>query len=304
MGSITGTVAIEGKGIAGVAVSLSNGEVAATAPTGIYRFDQLEGGSYTVSISGYPLDATFEATSVSAEIASNDQTVIVDFRGEYVRTASLMGRVSIDGRSAAGVSVLLAGMSESLTVTDEFGLFGFESLRAGSYSVSISDFGEAEFPTTIQSVSLAVGESRVLSFEGSYIPDLTGTYDLISLSALVTGGRVLKHPDVSGTFSLRQSPPVGDQASGTMSMSMTMPDGLGGTQEIIDTGTYIVRRDGTWEQTGQYVQARGRYTLVGDTLAVEITEPALNVSSTVWRRVSVGGIGLNEAAVAWPRRRP
>ncbi len=115
-------------------------------------------------------------------------------------------------------------------------------------------------------------------------PDLTGTYTLVSISALVTGGEVLTPPDASGSFVLQQSPPVGDQASGTMTMSITIPDGLGGTTTIGDAGTYTVRSDGTWEQTGELVQAKGTFALVGNTLSVEVTEPVINVSTTVWQR--------------------
>ncbi len=169
VGSIAGQVVIEGEGIGGVTVDLSNGARTATTPTGMYRFDHVEGGSYTVTISGYPLDAIFGATSTAAEIAVDGQTVVVDFRGEYLRTASLTGRVAVEGHSLTGVTVRLAGMSESLTSTNDAGQFEFRSLRAGTYSVEISDFGEAEFARTSQSVSVAVGEARVLSFDGTYI---------------------------------------------------------------------------------------------------------------------------------------
>ncbi len=115
-------------------------------------------------------------------------------------------------------------------------------------------------------------------------PDLTGTYSLVSINALVTGGQVMMPPDVSGTFSLQQSAPTGDQASGTMTMDVTIPDGLGGTANIVDTGTFTIWTDGTWEQMGNLVQARGTYTFVGNVLTVEVTEPAINVSTTVWQR--------------------
>lgn len=115
-------------------------------------------------------------------------------------------------------------------------------------------------------------------------PDLTGTYSLVSIVALVTGGVEMTPPDVTGTFTLQQSPPVGDQASGTMTMDVTIPDGLGGTTNIVDTGTFTIRTDGTWEQMGSLVQARGTYTLAGGRLTVEVTEPAINVSTTVWQR--------------------
>lgn len=553
VGSISGQVVIEGQGVGGVAVTLSSGASTTTAATGTYRFDQVEGGPHTVAISGYPLDATFQATSASVEIVSDGQTVIVDFRGEYIRTARLMGRVAVEGRTLAGVTVRLAGMSEGLTSTNDVGQFSFEDLRAGDYSVAISDFGEVQFAVTSQSASLAVGESRVLSFDGTYIrtssisvgvsvegeglagvtvsltghgevasavtgpaghhtfnelrkgtyfleisgfdtaevafsattrtvsvavdetenvafdgqylrtasiigavtvenkalpgvnvrlsggldavsemattdanghyaftglrmgdytvevsgfdsdevgfsstatavsvgtgeskivsfdgtflrtsgiqgrvtiegeglagvtvslsggpdavsetattdaggqyaflrlragdysvaisgydtdeynfeitsqdvpvapgetatvafegfrvpPDLTGTHDLVSISSLVTGGKTLKPPDVSGTFVLRQSAAVGRRASGTMTTEITVRDGLGGTTTIKDTGTYAVEGDGTWEQKGSLVQAKGTYTLVGGVLTVEVTEPAINVSTTVWQR--------------------
>lgn len=115
-------------------------------------------------------------------------------------------------------------------------------------------------------------------------PDLTGTYSLVSIVALVTGGVEMSPPDVTGTFTLQQSAPVGDQASGTMTMDITIPDGLGGTTDIVDTGTFTIRSDGTWEQMGNLVQARGTYTLVGGRLTVEVTEPPINVSTTVWQR--------------------
>ncbi len=115
-------------------------------------------------------------------------------------------------------------------------------------------------------------------------PDLTGTYTLVSITALVTGGVVLTPPQVTGSFRLQQSTVVGDEATGTMAMDITIPDGLGGTQNIVDEGNFTVRTDGTWEQAGQQVQAKGTYTFVNNTLTVEVTEPAINISTTVWQR--------------------
>ena len=115
-------------------------------------------------------------------------------------------------------------------------------------------------------------------------PDLTGSYMLESLSAIVTGGQTLTPPDVSGTFSVQQTSVTGSEASGTTMISITLPDGLGGTAELGDQGTYVNRLDGTWEQAGVLLQGLGTYTLRGDVLTVDVTEPALNVSTTVWRR--------------------
>ncbi len=115
-------------------------------------------------------------------------------------------------------------------------------------------------------------------------PDLSGTYTLESLSAIVTGGLTLTPPDVSGTFSVQQTSVTGPEASGTTMIDITLPDGLGGTATLEDQGTYVNRLDGTWEQAGLLLQGLGTYTLQGAILTVVVTEPALNVSTTVWRK--------------------
>lgn len=75
----------------------------------------MEGGTYTVTISGFPLDAAFASTTTSATIDSDGETAIVEFRGQYIRTATLVGRVAAEGDPLGGVTVHLSGMSESLT---------------------------------------------------------------------------------------------------------------------------------------------------------------------------------------------
>ena len=116
-------------------------------------------------------------------------------------------------------------------------------------------------------------------------PNLAGTYDLAAFSSpLVTGGRTLEPPDVSGIFVLRQDPPTGNESMGTFEMNISVPDGLGGTTAFDDEGTYTVRSDGTWEQAGNVNQTRGTYTLESGTFSVTVTEPAFAVSLSVWQR--------------------
>ena len=116
-------------------------------------------------------------------------------------------------------------------------------------------------------------------------PNLSGTWSLVAFSsALVTGGETLEPPLVSGIFTLRQDPPTGSESMGTFEMSLTVPDGLGGTTLIDDEGTYTVRTDGSFDQNGADFQTRGTYTLAGGTFTVMVTEPALAVSTTVWQR--------------------
>ena len=115
-------------------------------------------------------------------------------------------------------------------------------------------------------------------------PNLTGSYTLQSLSAIVTGGITFTPPAVSGSFTVQQTSVTGSEASGTTTISVTIPDGQGGTATIEDEGPYTNRLDGTWEQGGVLLQGKGTYTLQGNILTVDVSEPALSVSTTVWQR--------------------
>lgn len=115
-------------------------------------------------------------------------------------------------------------------------------------------------------------------------PDLSGTYDLVSFSSVVTGGATLTPPAVSGTATLQQSPATGSEAAGTITFEVRVPNPDGDVQTIADQGTYTVRADGSWEQQGTLVQGIGTFTLSGSTLTIRVTEPALSASTLVWRK--------------------
>ena len=92
-------------GIDGVSVNLSNGASTTTAGGGTYRFDDVEAGAYTVTISGFPADASFDATSAAATIPETGGPVTLDFRGSYIRTASIMGTVTVENYQPMGLTV-------------------------------------------------------------------------------------------------------------------------------------------------------------------------------------------------------
>ena len=170
-GSIDGLVSIEGQGLDGVSVTLSNGATATTANGGMFRFDGVEAGAYTVTISNYPDDATFNNTSSPATIASDGETVTINFPGTWIRTAAIMGTVTVENDGLPGVTVKLTGMSNSETLTDANGQYAFTGLRKGNYTVEISGFDDEDvaFGSTASTAELAVGESRVIPFEGTYL---------------------------------------------------------------------------------------------------------------------------------------
>lgn len=171
-GSIEGQVSIEGQGVAGVTVSLSNGTSQTTGSDGRFAFAGIDGGTYTVSISGFAADATFANTSQPATISSQGQTVTVNFAGTYVRTASIIGTVTIEGGNPqGGLAVRLSGMADASTTTDASGQYAFTGLRAGAYDVEISGFDAdaVGFSSTSKGTTVGVGETEVLSFDGTYL---------------------------------------------------------------------------------------------------------------------------------------
>ena len=90
------------------------------------------------------------------------ESKILSFDGTYLRTAGIMGQVSVDGVGLGGVTVTMTGEGEDETdVTDAGGLYGFPKLKAGTYSIAISGYDpdEVEFQTTSQTVTVALGET-------------------------------------------------------------------------------------------------------------------------------------------------
>ena len=171
VGQIDGQVVVEGEGIDGVSVALSSGAATTTSGGGYFTFADVEGGTYTITISGYPDDASFDQTTAEVTIAQADQTINRNFNGSWIRTASLMGMVSVETTGIAGITVAISGRQDAQMLTDANGQYTFTGLRAGNYTVEISGFDPTDvaFSATSSAVEVAVGESKVWSFEGTYV---------------------------------------------------------------------------------------------------------------------------------------
>ncbi len=178
-GTISGTVTIEGSGASGITVSLSSGASATTDGSGNYSFASVPGGAYTVTISDFPTDVTFSSTSKAAAIQTAGQTVPVDFSGSFIRTSSIVGNVSAGGSGIAGVSVAATGPGGTQNkVTDANGNYTVTGLRAGSYTVVITDIPDGyTFATTTKTVTVGVGATEQAQF--------TGTKDVDAVTASV-----------------------------------------------------------------------------------------------------------------------
>ena len=279
-GSIMGQVSIEGTGIDGVSVNLSNGASTTTAGGGTYRFDNVEAGPYTVTISGFPADASFDATSAPATIGDTGGTVTVDFRGSYIRTASIMGTVTVENMGLGGVTVRLSGMADAQTATDSNGQYAFTGLRAGTYSVEISGFDSDEvgFGSTSSSATVGVGESKIISFDGTYLR-----------TAGIEGRVSIEGEGLSGvTVSL------GGSESGT-----TTTD-AGGRYSFakLKEGVYTVAISGYDADDYEFESTSESVTLAtGETANVPF-EGTLLRTAGISGRVSVGGMGLAGVTVS------
>ena len=152
----------------------------------------------------------------------------------------------------------------------------------------VCDAGRIDFrmvATVFTAVLLAAacGEEPVEPDETP--PDLSGSYTLVSFTSTFTAGDTLTPPAADGSFTLVQTSVLEQEAMGTLDLFIMFPDESGPGTTLENEGVYTNRFDGSWEQefsTG--FQALGTYTLQNNILTVVVTEPALAVSTTVWRR--------------------
>ena len=165
---------MENTGLGGVTVVLSGMADATTATdnSGQYAFTGLRAGAYTVEISGFDDDEVGFGSLMSSATVGVGESKVISFDGTYLRTAGIMGQVSVEGEGLAGVTVTMTGEGEDQTdVTDAGGLYAFSKLKAGDYSVAISgyDTDDYAFGTTSMNVAVATGETANIPFEGTLL---------------------------------------------------------------------------------------------------------------------------------------
>ena len=171
-----GTVTVENTGLSGVVVRLSgvSDASATTDASGRYSFTGLRMGNYSVEISGFDSDAVGFSSTASSTSVGVGESKIVSFDGTYLRTAGVSGQVSVEGEGLGDVMVSLRGGPDNVdesTTTDAAGQYAFASLRAGTYTVGISGWDDTdfEFEVTSKSVTVALGETGYVEFEGELL---------------------------------------------------------------------------------------------------------------------------------------
>ena len=172
-GTVSGTVSVEGSGLAGVSVNLSGAasQSVSTGSSGGYSFDNVPAGTHSVQISGAPDEVTFGSIATAVTITTSGQAATADFSGNYIRTSIIEGSVTAGGEgvvatvTASGAGRLMSEQANSGSSNAD-GDFELAGLRAGTYHVEISQFPEGiEFPVTMRDVTVGVGLSANASFD-------------------------------------------------------------------------------------------------------------------------------------------
>ena len=197
------------------------------------------------------------AQQVAAVAASPSMATLAP--GDTVRLAATA--TDGNGHAVAGATFTWTSSDAAVASVDGAGLV--EALADGTATITAASGG-------------AQGTVQISVESPQPPPDLTGYYGLASIVGAATGGVELTWPTVSGTLELNQQATSDTSATGRYSVTVTTP-----VTNIADQGTYTVRGDGRWEQTGQ-VGGEGSYTVSGDTLTIIISEPLTASSTTVW----------------------
>ena len=69
------------------------------------------------------------------------ESKVWDFDGIFVREATIMGMVTVEGQGLPGIKVAISGRQNAETATDANGQYTFTGLRAGNYTIEISESG-------------------------------------------------------------------------------------------------------------------------------------------------------------------
>ena len=255
-------------GLGGVTVVLSGMSDATTATdmNGQYAFTGLRSGTYSVEISGFDGDEVGFGSVSSAATVGVGESKIISFDGTYLRTAGIMGQVSVEGEGLAGVTVTMTGEGEDETdVTDAGGLYGFSKLRAGSYSVAISGYDpdEVEFTSTSRNVTVALGETANVPFDGT----------------------LLRTSGISGRVSVEGTGLDGLEVVLAGAAEATATTANGGQYAFagLAEGTYVVTISG-WDEVAYTFETTSATIVLGDTDS-NIT----NFEGTHTRDASVSG---------------
>jgi hypothetical protein len=128
-------------------------------------------GPYIVLVQDFGEDVLFAKTNQSVNLPVGGN-VGVSFNGETIvvppppTRGRITASVQVGSTPLSGVTVTFAGPDYKVLYTGQDGIASADSLLAGRYSVSIDDYGNAEFSSTVKTVDLPEGGDMTVRFEG------------------------------------------------------------------------------------------------------------------------------------------
>ena len=194
VGTVSGTVSVEGSGLEGVTVNLlgAASQSKSTGSSGGYSFADVPAGTHSVQISGAPAEVAFPSMAMVVTIATSGQTATADFSGDYIRTWEISGTVVTAGGEGVVATVTATGkgmlMDEQpvVRISNTDGDFVVPGLRAGDYTVTISEFGDHEFAVSSRAVTVVAGQSTSVTFVAG--PEPEGTTGSITGQVVTAAG--------------------------------------------------------------------------------------------------------------------
>lgn len=269
-------------GISGATVTLKdgNGDVVATATTGAdgkYLFTRLAPGSYVVTVSGLPagavqtydLDGIASANAATFTLGVGEAKLDVDFG--YGQPSSAGDRVWLDANrngvqdsdeaGISGVTVKLldaSGAALATKTTDSNGLYLFDQLVAGDYSVvvtppaSLTQTYDLDGLSTAHKASftLAAGEAKLdvdFGYGAPPAPVLASVGDRVWRDSNLNGVQDTGEPGIAGvTVTLKKAYTTvattttnvngeylfNNLSSGTYTVYVSAPSGLSETYDL------------------------------------------------------------------------
>ena len=278
---VSGRVTIAGDPMKDVTVTLTGDHAPddnsrMTGDYGMYEFDDLRKGDYTLTISGYDaVDYEFEPTreSFALELGGEETK---NFTGKALRTATVMGYVTVEDAPLPGIGVTLikvvsatSGEIVGAKATGADGGYTFGPLLAGAYQVRIAGYDdEHDFAAgDMQGTAVMTDSTATVNFAATIIRTAM-------VSGMVTiDGEAMK--DIEVTLTGKHAPDDNSR--------MTDDDGMYEFDEL-RKGAYTVTM--TNPDTAKYSFPAPETPV---NLSVGQPQPGISFAGTRLKRASISG---------------
>ncbi|MCE2398134.1 MAG: carboxypeptidase regulatory-like domain-containing protein [Gemmatimonadetes bacterium] len=245
-----------------------------TDADGMYMFDGLRKGDYTISIANPDAEMyDFPTMERDINVAVGQVQDDVSFAGSVLREASISGQVHVEGHALEDVTVMLSGDADGETTTDANGQYNFPRLAGGDYTVSITnpDADRYTFEVTEVAVDeLDSDDGRIVDFRATHVHEASISGMLFLDEVAKNGDRDDGEPVFDGSAATMAKLILEDEDGSTLRTSANST----GAYEFkgLKAGTYTLKHDKTSD--GDLYNAG--YAFAGDSagVSVELTGPS------------------------------